>query len=133
LFILDYGNPLYGEGAPRTDEARNAFARWAVAAARHFANRGVMWEVYNEPNNGMFWQPTNASEYALLAITVGKAFRASVPNEKLMGPAVSEMDLSFWIRVSKRARWKHGSPCRCIRIVAAIPRTLPVTMRNCAN
>jgi hypothetical protein len=95
LFILDYGNPLYGEGAPRTEEARNAFARWAVAAARHFANRGVMWEVYNEPNNGMFWQPTNASEYALLAITVGKAFRESVPNEKLMGPAVGEMDFSF--------------------------------------
>jgi polysaccharide biosynthesis protein PslG len=95
LFILDYGNPLYGEGAPRTEEARNAFARWAVATARHFANRGVMWEVYNEPNNAMFWQPTNANEYASLAITVGKAFRESVPNEKLMGPAVGEMDFSF--------------------------------------
>jgi len=95
MFILDYGNPLYGDGAPRTEEARNAFARWAVAAAQHFANRGIMWEVYNEPNNAMFWQPTNASEYASLAIAVGKAFRESVPNEKLMGPAVSEMDFSF--------------------------------------
>ena len=95
LFILDYGNPLYGDGAPRTEGARNAFARWAVAAAKHFANRGVMWEVYNEPNNAMFWEPANASEYASLAITVGKAFRESVPNEKLMGPAVGEMDFSF--------------------------------------
>ena len=95
LFILDYGNPLYGDGAPRTEEARNAFARWAVAAAQHFANRGVIWEVYNEPNNPMFWQPANAGEYASLAITVGKAFRESVPHEKLMGPAVGEMDFSF--------------------------------------
>jgi hypothetical protein len=95
LFILDYGNPLYGDGAPRTEEARQAFARWAVAAAQHFGKRGVMWEVYNEPNNAMFWQPTNASEYASLAITVGKAFRESVPDEKLMGPAVGEMDFSF--------------------------------------
>ena len=95
LFILDYGNPLYGDGAPRTEEARKAFARWAVAAAQHFANRGVIWEVYNEPNNAMFWQPTNAGEYASLAITVGKAFRESVPAEKLMGPAVGEMDFSF--------------------------------------
>ena len=95
LFILDYGNPLYGEGAPRTEEARNAFAGWAVAAARHFANRGVIWEVYNEPNNAMFWQRPNASEYGALAVTVGRAFRESVPNEKLMGPAVGEMDFGF--------------------------------------
>jgi hypothetical protein len=95
LFILDYGNPLYGEGAPRSEAARQAFARWAVAAARHFGNRGVIWEVYNEPNNGMFWQPTNAGEYSSLAIEVGKSFRESVPNEKLMGPAVGEMDFSF--------------------------------------
>lgn len=95
LFILDYGNPLYGDGAPRTEEARNAFARWAVAAAQHFANRGIIWEVYNEPNNAMFWQPSNAGEYASLAITVGKAFRESVPNERLLGPAVGEMDFPF--------------------------------------
>jgi hypothetical protein len=95
LFILDYGNPLYGEGAPRTEDARNAFARWAVAVAQHFANRGVIWEVYNEPNNAMFWQPPNAKEYAPLAVAVGRAFRESVPNEKLMGPAVGEMDFSF--------------------------------------
>ncbi len=95
MFILDYGNPLYGDGAPRTENARNAFARWAVAAALHFANRGVIWEVYNEPNNAEFWQPPNADEYAPLAITVGKAFRESVPNEKLMGPALGEMDFSF--------------------------------------
>src|SRR5215510_4193174 len=56
MFILDYGNPIYGEGAPRTEDARQAFARWAVAAARHFADRGVIWEVYNEPNNPAFWQ-----------------------------------------------------------------------------
>lgn len=95
VFILDYGNPLYGEGAPRTESARNAFAKWAVAAARHFANRGVIWEVYNEPNNPMFWQPPDANEYAPLAVAVGRAFRESVPDEKLMGPAIGEMDFSF--------------------------------------
>ena len=34
LFILDYGNPLYDNGAPpRTEATRQAFARWAVAVA----------------------------------------------------------------------------------------------------
>ena len=97
LFILDYGNPLYDNGAPpRTEATRQAFARWAVAAAKHFAGRGAIWEVYNEPNHSTFWPPKpNAQEYVALALTVGRAFRASVPNEKLIGPATSEIDFNF--------------------------------------
>ena len=97
LLILDYGNPLYDNGAPpRTAETQQAFARWAVAAAKHFSNRGVIWEIYNEPNNSMFWLPRpNVNEYVALALAVGRAFRSEAPNEKLIGPAVSEIDFSF--------------------------------------
>jgi hypothetical protein len=97
LFILDYGNQLYDHGSPpRTAETREAFARWAVAAAKHFSNRGVIWEVYNEPNNPMFWRPRpNVNEYVQLVLAVSRAFRSEVPNEKLIGPAVSESDFSF--------------------------------------
>ena len=97
LFILDYGNPLYtSDKAVRTEEARQAFARWAVAAGKHFAGRGVLWEMYNEPNVPMFWPPRpNVDEYTALALTVGRAFRAHVPNEKLMGPATSGIDFPF--------------------------------------
>ena len=97
LFILDYGNPLFDKGAPpRTADTRQAFARWAVAAAKHFSNRGVIWEIYNEPNHQEFWPPRpKANEYVELALAVGRAFRTEVPNEKLIGPAVSEMDFAF--------------------------------------
>ncbi len=97
LFILDYGNPLYDDGRPpRTESTRQGFARWAVAAAKHFGGRGIIWETYNEPNNQMFWQPrTNANEYAALALVVARAFRSSVPNEVLIGPAVGEMDFQY--------------------------------------
>jgi hypothetical protein len=97
LFILDYGNPLYDNGAPpRTEATRQAFARWAVAAAKHFAGRGVTWEIYNEPNLSMFWSPRpNVDEYVALALAVGRAFRADAPNEKLVGPATSEIDFPF--------------------------------------
>ena len=97
LFILDYGNPLYDNGAPpRTEATRQAFARWAVAVAKHFAGRGALWEVYNEPNHSLFWPPQpNAQEYVALALAVGHAFRASVPEEKLIGPATSEIDFDF--------------------------------------
>src|SRR5258707_1150352 len=89
LLILDYANPLYDHGAPpRTEGTRLAFADWAAAAARHFAGRRVIWEIYNEPNNKMFWRPQpDVNEYVALALAVGRAFRLAAPNEKLIGPA----------------------------------------------
>jgi hypothetical protein len=97
LFILDYGNPLYDKAAPpRTDAARKAFARWTVAAAKHFSGRGVIWELWNEPNHSMFWPPKpDAQEYVALALLVGRGFREAVPNEKLIGPATSGVDFEF--------------------------------------
>ncbi|HKP36654.1 MAG TPA: cellulase family glycosylhydrolase [Pyrinomonadaceae bacterium] len=97
LFILDYGNRLYTEDkAVRTEEARQAYARWAVAAAKHFANRGVIWECFNEPNVPLFWPPKpNVDEYVALALMVGRSFRASVPNERLIGPATLGLDFNF--------------------------------------
>lgn len=97
LFILDYGNPLYTEDkAVRGEQARQAFARWAVAAAKHFSGRGIIWECFNEPNVPMFWPPKpNVDEYIALALAVGRAFRVAVPNEKLIGPATSGLDFNF--------------------------------------
>jgi hypothetical protein len=97
LLILDYGNPLYTNGkSVRTPAARAAFAHWAVAAAKHFSGRRVIWELFNEPNNQMFWPPQpDVEEYNVLAQEVGRAFRASVPNEQLIGPAVDANDLNF--------------------------------------
>jgi hypothetical protein len=97
LFILDYGNHLYDNSAPpRTEATRQAFARWAVAAAKHFKGRGALWEVYNEPNQTTFWPPKpNAQEYVELALAVGRAFHEAVPDEKLIGPATSEIDFDF--------------------------------------
>jgi hypothetical protein len=97
LFILDYGNPLYTNGkSVRTTEARQGFARWAAAAAKHFAGRGVIWEMFNEPNAPVFWPPEpKVDEYIALASEVGRAFRAAAPNERLIGPATLGFELGF--------------------------------------
>ena len=97
LFILDYSNPAYDEGTPpHTEEARQAFARWAVAAAKHFAGRGVIWEIYNEPNIAQFWPPQpDVNDYVTLALAVGRAFREGAPGERLIGPATSGIDFDF--------------------------------------
>ena len=96
LFILDYGNKLYDGGqAPCTDAGRAAFARWAAAAVTHFKGRGVLWEMWNEPNIG-FWKPEpNVTNYVALARAVGAAIRAAAPDEAYCGPGTSRIDLEF--------------------------------------
>ena len=96
VFILDYGNTLYGhERSVVSDEGIQAFARWAAAAVRHFKGQGILWEIWNEPNGG-FWHPkANVKEYAALALATSKAMREAVPEEAIIGPATSEVDLPF--------------------------------------
>src|SRR5438034_1100450 len=55
LFILDYTNSLYESShspaytsvGPHTDAVRQAFARFAAAAAAKFKGRGIVWEIWN--------------------------------------------------------------------------------------
>jgi len=94
---MGYGNPLYDNGeAPYTDEGRNAFANFAVAAMGHFVGHNILWELWNEPNTPL-WSPTpNATAYALLATTVGaKMDAAGFNGETYVGPAVLGFDTGF--------------------------------------
>jgi hypothetical protein len=90
LLILDFFNALYDNGmSPVSDEGVAAFARWAAAMVHHFHGRGVLWEMYNEPNSDEFWRPkANAQQYAKLAVAVAKAVREVEPDETLFGPAI---------------------------------------------
>lgn len=96
MLILDYSNRLYDNGlSPCSDAGRAAFARWAAAAAKHFQSRGILWEMYNEPNIG-FWKPKpDVQQYIKLAMEVGRALRAAAPQETYIGPATSTIDMTF--------------------------------------
>lgn len=97
LFILDYGNPLYDQGlAPHTDEGREAFARFVEAGVSHFKGKGVIWELWNEPNISQFWQPEpNAENYVKLARAVYKAAKKADPKSLLIAPALACWDFAF--------------------------------------
>jgi len=96
LFILDYSNNFYDHGlSPKTDEGRQAFARWAAAAVHHFQGHGIYWEMYNEPNI-KFWRPEpNVTAYIQLALAVGHAIREAAADETYIGPATSTIDFPF--------------------------------------
>jgi hypothetical protein len=96
LFILDYSNTLYdNDRAPYTDTGRRAFAAWAAAAVERYRGRGILWEIYNEPNTG-FWTPRpNVSDYVKLALETSKAIQRVAPEEQIIGPAIWGMDFTF--------------------------------------
>lgn len=96
VLILDYANPHYDDNqSPRSPEGRAAFARFAAAAAQRYQGRGILWEMYNEPNIS-FWRPRpNTQDYIALALETGKAIRAAAPGEIYVGPATSGVPLDF--------------------------------------
>jgi len=97
LFTLSFGNPLYHPGlSPNTPEARKAFVQWALAAVEHFQGRGIAWEMWNEPNHPVFWQPKpDVQQYIALALEVGKALKEKFPQESFVGPATSHLPPDF--------------------------------------
>jgi len=97
LAILDYGSPFYDDwNGPRDEATRDAFVAWVKAAVTRFKGRGVLWEMWNEPNLDQFWKPrVNADDYIQLALAVGKAMREIAPNEAYIGPATAGVDFPF--------------------------------------
>ena len=95
LLILDYGNDLYQKQAPRSPEAREAFARFAAAAVRHYKGKPILWEIWNEPNGG-FWLPrANVSEYRQLAFETARAIKQADPNATVIAPGTAGIPLDF--------------------------------------
>ena len=96
LWILDYGHPDHGGGPPRTFQDVAAFGRFAEAAAAHFRDRNVAFEIWNEPDTAQFWAPApNPSEYgALLRAAVAAIHRAD-PNARIVTGGVSGLDAAF--------------------------------------
>ncbi|MEV4260177.1 sugar-binding protein [Kribbella sp. NPDC049584] len=92
LNILDYGNTLYyPDEAPSTDEQREAFTRYAVAAVDQWGTEHTTYELWNEwnlrdPNGAAKASPEN---YVALLKMVSAAVRAKHPDVKLTGPSLA--------------------------------------------
>ncbi|MCS6950354.1 MAG: glycoside hydrolase family 5 protein [bacterium] len=104
LFILDYSNQFYDEGvAPYTDEGRAAFARYVEAAVKRYAGKGILWEIWNEPNIYPFWRPKpNVEDYAQLAHVVIDTIRRVAPGEFIVAPASSGFPWEFFETLGQR-------------------------------
>jgi len=85
LVILAYGNPKYGgewHAMAETPERRAAFARFAAEAVRRLSGKGVIFELWNEPDGAV-----SPEEYMALAKATIPAMRKVDPNVVVVGPA----------------------------------------------
>jgi hypothetical protein len=78
LLILAYGHPLHGADKPRSDSAREAFARYAAFLVRHFEGRVRWYDLWNEwdAHTGRT-TPGTADDYVALARLVYPAVKRS--------------------------------------------------------
>jgi hypothetical protein len=106
-FSLSYGNRLYTPEAPDasavgfcpmfTPEARQGWAAFVDAIARHFAGRVKKWEIWNEPNGKTFWRPKqpDAAGYVELARFTAPRVRRQIPDATIVGLALAGCDMKY--------------------------------------
>ncbi|MBY0370895.1 hypothetical protein K2X33_09430 [bacterium] len=97
LFIFDYFNTLYpGSSDPGYEtETIPAFARFAAAAARHFAGHPVSYEVFNEPNGSWFWPQPDARLFARLCAATTLAVKGEDPSAKVVTGGIFQFDVPY--------------------------------------
>ena len=94
-----YQNATYGASTPpTTPESIAGFAEFVYESMLHFKGKGIIWELWNEPNLESFWPPkANATQYGQLALAIGKKMQSDpeTKNEIYIGPAVNELDTKY--------------------------------------
>lgn len=102
LLVLCYGHPVHTRGQPpRTPLEIEAFTRFAASAAKAFQGRGVIWEIWNEPNMQGFWSPRpDPAEYIAVLKAAAAAMRKIDPKVVILGPSQAGIDtvqLASWL------------------------------------
>jgi hypothetical protein len=97
LYILDYSNRLYeSERSIRTEEGRRAFAAFAEAAATRYAGKGILWEIWNEPNIKLFWRPQpSVDDYCMLVKAAAKRIKEADKSGLVVAPATSTIPFKW--------------------------------------
>lgn len=98
LYILDYSNELYeSDRSVRTDAGRKAFADFAEAAARRYAGKGILWEIWNEANIKQFWSPQpSVDDYCKLVEACASRIRQADPSGQIVAGATSQIPLEWF-------------------------------------
>jgi len=109
LYILDYSNRLYeSEQSVRTPEGRIAFADFAEAAAKRYAGKNILWEIWNEPNIKQFWSPQpGVDDYCKLVEAASSKIKQADPSGLVVAPATSTIPFDWLESCFKKGLLNH--------------------------
>jgi len=109
VYILDYSNELYeSDRSVRTEQGRKAFAAFAEAAAKRYAGKGILWEIWNEPNIRQFWNPQpSADDYSKLVAEAAPLVRNADPTGLVVAPATSGIPFDWLEQCFKQGLLNH--------------------------
>ena len=109
LYILDYSNRLYeSEQSVRTPEGRIAFANFAEAAAKRYAGKNILWEIWNEPNIKQFWSPQpGVDDYCKLVEAAASKIKQADPTGLVVAPATSTIPFDWLESCFKKGLLNH--------------------------
>jgi hypothetical protein len=98
LYILDYSNELYeSDRSVRTEAGRKAFADFAETAAKRYAGKGILWEIWNEANIKQFWSPQpSMDDYCKLVEAAASRIRNADPSGQVVAGATSQIPLEWF-------------------------------------
>lgn len=83
-----------------------AFAAFAAAAAQRYGRYIHHWEIWNEPDNPLFWKPApDPAAYALLLNRASSAIRAVAPDAKILLGGINPFSTTFLRQVAQAGAW----------------------------
>jgi len=100
---LAYTNSLYGsEKALNTEEMKTAFVNFASACSLRYKDKGIIWQIYNEPNGSWFWSPqTNSvNDYVDVLKRVYPIIKGNDPSGMVVAPqlhSIRYLDSLSWL------------------------------------
>ncbi|MEW6202707.1 MAG: extracellular solute-binding protein [bacterium] len=82
--------------SPRTDAHRADFANYVYEVVARYKDRIKYWEIWNEPNIGVFWTPSpNAADYVALLRESYRAVKRADPTAQVMLGGSSGSDFAW--------------------------------------
>ncbi len=119
IFILCYNNRFYSPTGSVTSNGnqvgitdannRQGYVNFVKAAANRYKGKGVIWEIWNEPDLPKFWNNPNPQAYAQLAQASVQAIRSVDPNAYVInGGFANKSQRKEYIRQAMAAGMLNG-------------------------
>ena len=97
MMILHTSQPKYGAFPIDTPEEITGYTNFAAAVVNRYRNKGILWELWNEPHVSTYWHGTpNPTKYMAMVNSTVQAIRAQNPDEWLVGASTGLLNLDFF-------------------------------------